>query len=283
MLFRKLKLTPREDALIFEKEAKNTFTLNQWLANSISKRAIEKEKNNPSQAKKFASAMVIVEKAISDIAGYEIKFDLKTSPLSLVACANNSELDFDLLPDGLRSAISWIGDILMRLDLMNTGDELPANEQHLILFLDEIEVHLHPAWQRKVLPAVQKLFPNAQIFLTTHSPFVVNSVDGAAIYELKVSEGQAYLGEVTESKSGQSYQNVLREVFDIEEDFGGQARIDLSKFYQQRDAILQDRKAPEPAFLKLAKKLAQQSLELQNIVTFELRQLSRIKGKKYEI
>ncbi|MBK7937436.1 MAG: ATP-binding protein [Lewinellaceae bacterium] len=49
-------------------------------------------------------------------------------------------------------------------------NDTPVFERNFILFLDEIEVHLHPAWQRKILPAVQKLFPNAQIFISTHSP-----------------------------------------------------------------------------------------------------------------
>ena len=64
----------------------------------------------------------------------------------------------------------------------------PIIEKNLILFLDEIEVHLHPAWQRKVLPVVQKLFKNSQIFISTHSPFVVNSVDDAWVYKLEVEE-----------------------------------------------------------------------------------------------
>ncbi|MBS1811511.1 MAG: AAA family ATPase [Acidobacteria bacterium] len=259
------------------------FTINQWIANNISKRALEKEKANTNQANKYASSIERLENVISEIIGYKINFDLRTSPLSLVVLANNTELDFDVLPDGLRSAISWIGDVLMRLDLISWEEDHPVNEQNIILFLDEIEVHLHPAWQRRILPAVQKLFSNAQIFLTTHSPFVVNSVDGAWIYELKVKEGKAYLGEVTQSKSGTSYQNVLREVFDIDEDFGAPAQADLDKFYQSRDAILQGDEVNETAFLRLAKKLAQQGVELQNIVIFELRQLNKIKNKTYEI
>ena len=280
-----LKNDPFSDALDFIKEPTNSFTLNQWIANNISKRALEKEKSNQPLAKKFAATLAKLEEAISDIAGYKIEFSLKTTPLSLVILANNSELDIDVLPDGLRSAISWIGDLLMRIDLIPWEYGRPLD---LILFLDEIEVHLHPAWQRKVLPAVQKLFPNAQIFLTTHSPFVVNSINGAAVYELKVKEGKAYLGEVTESKSSRSYQNVLREVFDIDKDFGQPVQSDLDLFYQYRNELLAGDESNESKFVKVAKKLGkesieQQSVELQSIVGFELRQLNRIKGKNYSV
>ncbi len=278
------KTNPLASSLEFIKEpSKNGFTVNQWIANSISKRAIEKEKHNPKIAQKFASALSSLEKVVSEIIGYSIEFEIKTNPLTLTIKTNHTVLDFDVLPDGIRSLISWMGDLLMRLDLLTWTDETPLNEQNIILFLDEIEIHLHPAWQRKVLPAVQKLFPTAQIFLTTHSPFVVNSVDGAAVYELKVKEGKAYLGEVTESKSGNSYQNVLREVFDIDEDFGAPTQDNLDKFYLQLHAILQGEDINESAFLKLAKSIAQQGVELQNIVIFELRQLSKLKKKTYEI
>ena len=280
-----LKNDPFSDALDFIKETSNSFTLNQWIANNISKRALEKEKSNQPLAKRYAAVIAKLEEVISEIAGYKVEFSLKTSPLSLILFANNTELDFDVLPDGLRSAISWIGDLLMRLDLVPWEYGGPFN---ILLFLDEIEVHLHPTWQRKVLPAVQKLFPNAQIFLSTHSPFVVNSVDGAAVYELKINEGKAYLGEVTESKSSRSYQNVLREVFDIDEDFGQPIQPDLDLFYQYRNEILAGDEGNEAKFVKLAKKLAkesieQQSVELQNIIGFELRQINKIKGKNYHV
>ena len=283
-----LEIDPFKDAVQFDKDIKSDADLNQWIANSISKRALERDKNNLERANKFASAMTILGRIISTLAGYEINFDLNTSPILLLVQADNVVLDFDVLPDGLRSCIRWIGDLLMRLDQINWDNNLPVNEQDIILFLDEVEVHLHPTWQRKILPVVQKLFPNAQIFLTTHSPFVVNSIDGAAIYELKVEAGKASLGEVTESKSSRSYQNVLREVFDIDEDFGQPIQLDLDSFYQYRNEILAGNESNEDKFIKLAKKLAkesieQESVELQSIIGFELRQINRIKGKNYSV
>ncbi len=275
-----IKYSPFSDALDFIKEANSSFTINQWIANNISKRALEKEKRNQPLAEKFATLIARLETAISEIAGYKVEFALKTSPLTLVLLANNTELDFDVLPDGLRSSISWIGDLLMRLDLVPWEYGEPLN---LILFLDEIEVHLHPAWQRKILPAVQKLFPSAQIFLTTHSPFVVNSVDGAAIYELKIKEGKAYLGEVTESKSSASYRSVLREVFDIEKSFGGETQDELDKFQQQRDHILRGKPINKKQFIQRGKKLAQQSEELLSIISLEIKQINKIKGTNYEL
>ncbi len=287
------------EAMIFDKQLLDkgkAFTLDQWIVNNISKRAISKEEGKIEASNSYGATIRILEEIITKIVGYKIEFGIKTSPLSLVIKSYDKELEFDVLPDGLRSTIIWIGDLLMRLDSFASlqtdfticDDARPINEQKIFLFLDEIEVHLHPAWQRKILPVVKEFFPNATIFLTTHSPFVVNSVDGAAVYELEVKDGKAKLDKVSESKSSRSYQNVLREVFDIDKDFGQPVQSDLDLFYQYRNEILAGDEGNESKFVKVAKKLSkesieQQSVELQSIVGFELRQINRIKGKNYSV
>ena len=53
-------------------------------------------------------------------------------------------------------------------------------KQPAILLIDEIENHLHPTWQRRVIPALLDHFPGLQIFATTHSPFRGGRVEGGA-------------------------------------------------------------------------------------------------------
>jgi predicted ATP-binding protein involved in virulence len=261
------------------------FTINQWIANNISKQAIAEKKKDTQASQRYADVITILQKTISEVIGTTISFELNLSPLDLVVKINNTELDFDVLPDGVRSLVGWIGDLLMRLDQLKWKNDVPVNEHPLILLLDEIEIHLHPAWQRKVLPAVQKLFPNAQIFLSTHSPFVVNSIDGAAVYELKVKDGKASLSpdDVSESKSSASYRSVLREVFDIEKPFGGETQDELDKFQQQRDQLLRGEKVNEKQFMQRGRKLAKQSEELLSIISLEIKQINKIKGTNYEL
>jgi len=279
--------SPLSQALNFVKDytLENELSINQLIVNNISKSAIEKDRNK-SKSEKFAKVLMSIEQIISEITGWEIKFDLQTEPLSLTIKVNDEELDFDTLPDGLRSLISWIADLLGRIDLLSWLDDLPIFEKNLILLLDEIEVHLHPAWQRKVLPVVQKLFKNSQIFVSTHSPFVVNSIDDAWIYKLKLENGKAKVAEVIKSEDGFSYSHVLSEIFDIEEEFGVEVQKDLAKFKVLRNKILATKNGSDKTqkeFLKLAKSLAIQSEELQTIVQFELRQLSKRIGKNLTI
>ena len=152
----------------------------QWVANIETQAALALKDKDKSAAEGYYSALNSVTDAINEICEAEYSFVLQRKPLNVVLKRGNLELDFDVLPDGLKSIISWIADVLMRMDrLMWAQPDQPLLHQPLILFLDEIDIHLHPKWQRRVLPVVQKLFPNAQIFVSTHSPFVVGSVRDA--------------------------------------------------------------------------------------------------------
>ncbi len=281
-LFDEIEENPLNQALNFVKDENSTFTINQWLGRNLSKRALaleDKDKN----AEQFTKNIQNLEKAITDIVGYEIRFKLKTD-LSLVLVKENQEFDFDVLPDGLKSLISWIGDLLMRLDSLKWENDTPIFEREIILFLDEIEVHLHPAWQRKVLPVVQKLFKNSQIFVSTHSPFVVNSIDDAWVYKLKLENGKAKVANIERSEDARSYRYVLRNTFDIENEFGIEIEKRLKDFYKERDAILAgngNSKKAKAELKKIAKELSKQSKELKTKIDFELFQLSEATGEDF--
>ena len=261
----------------------NQLTINQLIANNISKSAIEKGRNDE-KSKKFANIIKSIELVISEITGWKVEFELETEPTNLITKINGEELDFDVLPDGLRSLISWIADLLGRVDLLKWQDDLPIFEKNLILLLDEIEVHLHPAWQRKVLPVVQKLFKNSQIFVSTHSPFVVNSVDDAWVYILELDGGKAKVVSVERSEDALSYRYVLRNTFGIENEFGIEIEKRLNDFYKERDAILAENgnsKKAKAELKKIAKELSKQSKELKTKIDFELFQLSEITGEDF--
>lgn len=279
---------PLHQSLEFIKDysSENQLTINQLIANNISKSGIEFKKGNFEKSQKSENVLKSIQQAIFEITGWQLEFDLRTEPIDLILKLNGEELDFDVLPDGLRSLLSWIADLAGRIDLLKWKDDLPIFEKNLILFLDEIEIHLHPAWQRKVLPVVQKLFKNSQIFISTHSPFVINSVDDAWVYKLELENGKARVAEVVKSEDGHSYGYVLSEIFDIREEFGIEVQKDLAKFKELRNKILASNNGSEKSekeLLKLAKSLALQSEELQTIVQFELRQINKRTGKSLTI
>lgn len=88
-----------------------------------------------------------------------------------------TRLPLALLSDGLRSIIAMIGDLAYRCIQLNPalGAEAPIKTPGIVL-IDEIEMHLHPAWQQKVLGQLTNAFPNIQFICTTQSPQVLSTV-----------------------------------------------------------------------------------------------------------
>ena len=87
------------------------------------------------------------------------------------------------LSSGTEGTLLWIRWIALKM-LRHYEFAKDWNEQPAILLIDEIENHLHPTWQRRVIPALLKHFPSLQIFATTHSPFVVAGLKKGQVHLL---------------------------------------------------------------------------------------------------
>lgn len=276
---------PFENALDFQKSIGHENIL-QWIANNIAKSLLAKGKGNSTLAKSYLDTVEKLKDAIGSIIQKKIDFDIDESDLKVWIVVGGEKLEFNQLPDGLKSIISWIADLLMRMDRVKWENDTSVFDRNFILFLDEIEVHLHPAWQRKVLPVVQKLFPNAQIFISTHSPFVVGSVDGAWIHKLVKPNGDSKLAEGYPklSEDGNSFRYWLDEVFDVSAEFGIGAENQLKEFYALRDEVLKSNDENlNKKLLSKGRELAEQSTELHQIIEMELRQLNRRKSLSLSI
>jgi len=276
---------PFENALDF-RQSVNPKNILQWVANNIAGSFIAQGRGDTQQAENLRRSVQKLEKAISEIIQKDIQFHLEYSPYDVTIKIDNEQLDFNQLPDGLKSIISWLSDLVMRMDRVKWENNTPVFDRNFILFLDEIEVHMHPTWQRKILPVVQKLFPNAQIFISTHSPFVVGSVDGAWIHKLVKPNGDSKLAEGYPklSEDGNSFRYWLDEVFDVSAEFGIGAENQLKEFYALRDEVLKsDDENLNKKLLSKGRELAEQSTELHQIIEMELRQLNRRKSLSLSI
>jgi predicted ATP-binding protein involved in virulence len=274
-----LTTNPLHDALNFSGSI-DPRQLIQWIANTKAKVAFAKEANDNAAALRYQLAIQRIEKAIEEIVGFPVEFVFNYEPLAVHIKADSRVLEFDLLPDGLKSIISWIADLLMRLDRLRWVDNLDVLDRSFLLFLDEIEIHLHPAWQRKILPVVQKLFKNAQIFIATHSPFVVGSVSNAWVYRFDVKDGNSTLVDVEESMAGSSYTTVIDEIFGIDEYFDVETEREFAEFDRLKQELLRGNQAITQEFITLAQRLAAKSTEAQDIVGREIRQLERITNQE---
>jgi len=278
-----LNFDPLDNALSFL-ETTDSRQIIQSIAAQKMKQAIELSQNNQREAEQYNQVIQQIEKAIQEIVGWEVKFKLEAKPFNLFLEIEGKVLEFDVLPDGLKSMMSLLADLIQRLDKMVWLDESPILERHFILFLDEIDIHLHPAWQRKILPVIQKIFPNAQMFVSTHSPFVVGSVSDAYVYSFFLEKnGVSILDKVEDSKAGNSYSLILENVFGIEETFDEETETQFHQFYQLRNEIMHGEDQKITAWLQQARLLMGKGIEVADIVGMELRQMSRILNKDLSV
>ncbi len=88
----------------------------------------------------------------------------------------NMSLNVSQMSDGEKCTMALLGDLARRLTLANPALENPLLGKGIVL-IDEIELHMHPSWQRKILSTLKKTFPNVQFIVTTHSPIILSEVN----------------------------------------------------------------------------------------------------------
>lgn len=108
----------------------------------------------------------------------------------LMVDKNGAPFSLSQLSDGERGMLALIFDIARRLTLANPERANPLRDGGGIVLIDEIELHMHPQWQRKVLGRLRKIFPNCQFVITTHSPVVFGEVEARCIRHLYQEDGK---------------------------------------------------------------------------------------------
>jgi energy-coupling factor transporter ATP-binding protein EcfA2 len=99
-------------------------------------------------------------------------------------------LEIGQLSDGERGVLAMVLDLARRLSQANPGLEDPLQRGSAIVLIDELDLHLHPAWQRQVVHKLVDVFPRCQFIATTHSPQVIGEVEHDRIQIL--TKGQVY-------------------------------------------------------------------------------------------
>lgn len=101
---------------------------------------------------------------------------------------HHGRLKISQLSDGIRNIFGMISDIAYRCYLLNSHlDKESAKETEGIVLIDEVDMHLHPAWQQTILQDLQTAFPKLQFIVTTHSPQVLTTVPAECI---RIIDGQ---------------------------------------------------------------------------------------------
>lgn len=137
---------------------------------------------------------------------------VQREPLHLVVRKREQTLAIDQLSDGEKSLFALVADLGRRLLLRYRGTPDPLTGEAVVL-IDEIEQHLHPGWQRAVLPKLRKIFPGCQFIVTTHSPQVLSSVDREEVVLLDNFQ----VVKPQYQTHGRDSNSILRELLGVEE------------------------------------------------------------------
>jgi energy-coupling factor transporter ATP-binding protein EcfA2 len=139
---------------------------------------------------------------------------------------------------GYRTSIAWVVDFAMRLYERYPDSENPLHEPAVCL-VDEIDLHLHPRWQRQLIDFLSNQFPRTQFIVTAHSPLVVQAAEGAdaKIVVLRYDEDCGYVlidDDVQEVRGWRIDQILTSELFGLD----GPRSTAVNTLYERRAALV---------------------------------------------
>lgn len=156
--------------------------LTKYLVDLKAIQAFSKEPEKKEKINKWFSTFERILKTVFEDDDLELKFDDETFQFSI--CESGREpFDFNTMSSGYAAIFDIINDLIIRMEAQSGLRTVFDMEG--IVFVDEIETHLHLALQKKILPILTALFPNIQFVISTHSPFILSSLDNAVIYDLE--------------------------------------------------------------------------------------------------
>jgi len=138
-----------------------------------------------------------------------------------------------------------------------------------IVLIDEIDLHLHPRWQRIVIPKLQEHFPKVQFVVTTHSPFVLQAVPPAQ--RIRLNEGQP---EYFDNEPVSDYEATLIDYFMVNDFFDIDTENKLKEFRRLlRDVAKNKKDKKDPEFVRSIKVLSEKGDVIKRVIAVELAQL----------
>lgn len=160
----------------------------------------------------------------------KLKFDYKNLDFKIKQ-EGREEYGLNELSDGFSAVLDIIMNLILRMEKNREG--LSYNKEGIVL-IDELETHLHIGLQKKILPFLTSFFPNIQFIVTTHSPFVINSIENAVIFDL---EKKIKL----EDLSAYSYEGIVEGYFNIDK-YSTEAK---EKLFRYKELVNKENKSEE--------------------------------------
>lgn len=158
---------------------------------------------------------------------------VRRNPLRMEILKAGQPLKVNQLSDGEKCLLALVADLARRLAIANPlGD--PLTGQGIVL-LDEIDLHLHPQWQRLIISRLTAIFPNCQFIVSTHSPHVLTHVHPEKILLLQNQDGQIQVRQAAESY-GKTVDRILEDLMELSTTRPAQVEADLQQIFDWLEA-----------------------------------------------
>jgi hypothetical protein len=165
------------------------------------------------------------------------------------------------LSQGYQSTIAWIADLIGQMYL-DIGEAVPLEDMEGMVLVDELDLHLHPTWQVRLIPVLKRVFPRMQFIVTTHSPMLLPALERHEIVMLRLNEDGDVVAEAPPaSPKLMTGSEIYTSFFNIQKLYPNELGDDLRRYtYLSSDPT---RTAEEDAeMLGLQQKLTDAGLDL---------------------
>ena len=175
-----------------------------------------------------------VRNALSKILPDFSNLTVRRSPLRMEVEKNGKRLIVNQLSGGELILIAMIGDLARRMAIANPDSTKPLEGSGIVL-IDEIDLHLHPKWQRMIVPKLLEVFPNCQFIISTHSPHVITHVQPESLFLLEQTDSGIVARKPNESY-GKNVDRVLEDLMGLETTRPDEVDSDLHSIFETIDA-----------------------------------------------
>ena len=177
----------------------------QYIVNLKAEKSFARDENDNAAVKNIEEWFETLENTLKEIfedPSLRLEFDRKNYNFNIIQ-EDKEPFDFNTLADGYSAIINIVTDLILRMENNKT---IGFDVQGVVL-IDELETHLHIDLQKKIFPFLTRFFPKIQFIVTTHSPFILNSIENAIIYDL---EKHLLVSDL----SGYSYEGIVEGYFE---------------------------------------------------------------------
>jgi predicted ATPase len=165
------------------------------------------------------------------------------------------------LSQGYQSTIAWIADLIGQMYL-DIGEAIPLEDMEGMVLIDELDLHLHPTWQVRLVPVLKRVFPRMQFIVTTHSPMLLPALERHEIVMLRLDENGDVVAEAPPaSPKLMTGSEIYSSFFNIQKLYPSDLGDDLRRYtYLSSDPTRTDEEDAE--MLRLQKTLTDAGLDL---------------------